>query len=220
MRVFSAYAAGVGIHDRHGESTSGEDFLVRLHHRDVAQVQGLLVGVEAIGVFHHELARSEQPGSGAGLVPELGLDLIQVYWKVAVAADVCFDHRRDGLFVGWREYQLSVAAIFECGKWREERVGAAGLLPDLSWLDHRHVYFERACGIHLLPDDLCDLALAAPAEWQELVEARRELLDESRPDQQLVADGLGLCWSFSERLSEGAGDAHSGGSVLFEMIAI
>ena len=67
---------------------------------------------------------------------------------------------------------------------------AAGRLPELDRRQHRREHLLRADRVHLLADDLLDLAVHAPAERQERPEPGADLADEAAADEQLVRDRL------------------------------
>jgi hypothetical protein len=94
----------------------------------------------------------------------------------------------EGLLVRERQDEPPAGAVLEL-----EELGdavAAGRLPRLRRRQHRAEHLLRADRVHLLADDLLDLAVHPPAERQERPEARAELPDEAAADEQLVRDGV------------------------------
>ena len=69
---------------------------------------------------------------------------------------------------------------------------AASCLPELGRRQHRREPLLGADRVHLLADDLLDLAVDTPAKRRERPEACGDLPDEAAADEQLVADGLGI----------------------------
>ena len=67
---------------------------------------------------------------------------------------------------------------------------AAGRLPELDRGQHRREELLRADRVHLLADDLLDLAMDAPAERQERPQAGADLADEPAAHEQLVRGRL------------------------------
>ena len=67
---------------------------------------------------------------------------------------------------------------------------APGRLPELDRRQQRHQHLLAADRVHLLADDLLDLAMHTPAERQERPEARAHLTDEAAAHEQLVARRL------------------------------
>ena len=69
------------------QATTGEDPAVGLIHGAVGLLQGGLIGVEGIGVFHDEFPTAHQPEAGANLISELGLNLIEAHRQLAVGTE-------------------------------------------------------------------------------------------------------------------------------------
>jgi hypothetical protein len=83
MNSWLAAADGAGFRLDCGviEAAAGEDVGVRAVHGVVGVVEAagaFDVRVEGVRVLHDELAAAEQTGTGAGLVAELGLDLVEI----------------------------------------------------------------------------------------------------------------------------------------------
>jgi len=107
---------------------------------------------------------------------------------------------REGLFVGERQHVVAAVPVLEV-----EELGdavAAGALPQLGRCEHRREHFLRADRVHLIANDLLDLAVHAPAERQERPEAGADLADEPAADEQLVADGLRIGGVVAQRRQE------------------
>ena len=100
MRAVAADRAALGLDDDVGDAAAVEDPAVGLVHRVVAGVELLDVGVEAVGVLHQELAGPQDPEPGAGLVAELGLDLVERDRQLLVRPDQVADDVGDDLLVG------------------------------------------------------------------------------------------------------------------------
>ncbi|MBA7476691.1 hypothetical protein ES707_12085 [subsurface metagenome] len=75
--VLAADGAAVGFNLQAGQAAAGIDILIRLEHLFIAFIQPLFISVKAVEVFHGEFAYPYQAAPGAGLIAELGLDLIQ-----------------------------------------------------------------------------------------------------------------------------------------------
>jgi len=59
-----------------------------------------------------------------------------------------------------------------------------------------------AGGVHLGPDNPFDLVDGPPSQGKDAIDASGELGHETRPQRQLVADGLCVGGDFSEGLTE------------------
>ena len=115
---------------------------------------------------------------------------------------------RDHLFVGRAERHPAFAPVGELEEHVAHHLLASGLLPQLDRLDHGEVDLLGAGGVHLLADDVLDLALDAPAEREVRVDAGHELIDEAATEQQGVAGRLGIAGCFTQGVSEAARHSH------------
>ena len=79
-----------------------------------------------------ELADAQQAGLGAGLVAELGLDLVPDLGQLLVAAQLVAGDGGHDLFVGHAEAELGALAVLEAEHVVAHAGPAAGLLPDLA----------------------------------------------------------------------------------------
>ena len=157
----------------------------------VAHLERLVVDVEAVGVLHEELARAQDAALGARLVAFLGLDVVPELGELPVGVDLARRQPGDDLFVGHGQRHVGAPAVLEAEHLFADVVPAAALLPDLGRLQHRHEHLLAADSIHLFTDDGGDLPHHPPAGRQIHVDAGRELTDETGPDHELVAHGLG-----------------------------
>ncbi len=92
--------------------------------------------------------------------------------------------------MGGAEVVLRASSIFETHQDVVHRRFTAALRPQLLRLDGRQEQFLRAGAVHLLADDVGYLVQHPPPERQEVIHPRRDLADEPRTQQQLVADHL------------------------------
>ena len=88
--------------------------------------QTLVVQVEAVRVLHHELAAAQQPGTRAGLVAVLGLDLIDDERQVAVRVVEVLHHQGEHLFVGRREQHVGAPTVLQAEQVRRR-------IPPSDW---------------------------------------------------------------------------------------
>ena len=132
------------------------------------------VGVERIRVLHHEFARAHHAEARPDLVAELGLDLIEIDRQLLVAPDLLARDVGDHLLVtsGCTTKSRSCRSLSRSSS-GPYLLPAAGLLPQLGGLDHRHHELERARAVHFLAHDALDLAQRAQAERHPRVDARR-----------------------------------------------
>ncbi len=129
----------------------------------VGLVEAGLVDVEGVGVLHDELADAEEAGLGAGLVAELGLDLIPDLGELFVAAELLAGDVGHDLFVSHGEAELGTLAVLEA----EHVLAHAG--PSAAGLPH---FFGIEGGeekllsdlVHLFADDGDDFVYGAIAE--------------------------------------------------------
>ena len=155
-------AARVRLHHPEVEAGAGEDAPVRVAHRLVAPLAARLVQVERVGVLHDEFARPHDAETGTHLVPELGLDLVQVEGELAVAPDLAADNVGDHLLVGRADAEVAFVAIAEAQQLRPEVVPAARLDPELCRLYGGHQHLLGTRPVHFLAHDV-SRSSAAPA---------------------------------------------------------
>jgi len=206
--VLAADGAGVSEDGEGGDAAAGEDAGVGFAGGLVAVVEGVPGGVEAVGVLHGELADADEAATWSRFVTELGLDLVDHERHVAVALDLALEEVDDDLLVGGAEDELAFAAVLEL----HEDVGhgfvAAGFAPELGGLEGGHDDLLAADAVHLLADDLLDLAHDAPAEREVGEDAGGELLDEAGAEHELEVGAVGLGGGVAEGLAEEMGKAH------------
>ena len=180
-----------------GEPEAGEDPLVGGAVLLEADVETGLVDVEGVGVLHGELPHPQQARLGAGLVPELDVHLVPDLGQVPVGEELGGQEGED-LLLGHAQDHVGVLAVLELEEVVAHQVVAVGLLPDLGGMEGGQEHLLAADGVHLLSDDSLDLETGALPEGQHRVRPGSELTDEPGPDQQAVADRLGIGRGFSE----------------------
>jgi len=85
---------------------------------------------------------------------------------------------------------------------------APRLLPQLGGLHHGHGAFHGARAVHLLAHDRLHLADDAQPHGHVAVDAGPQLLDETGPHHELVADDLGIGRSLFQGGNEELGSFH------------
>ena len=152
-------------------------------------VEPFLVAIERVRVLHDELAHPDQPAARPRLVALLRLEVVEDLRQVAIGAELP-RVERDRLLVRHREHELAPTAVGDL-----EQLGnpvPAGLLPELGRRQDGHGHLLAADRVHLLADDLHDLLVDAPARREVRPEARHDLADQARADEELVGDRLGV----------------------------
>ena len=154
----AAHHAAVGGdgHDL-GHACAGEDAVVGVIADLVVALQILLGGMEGIGVLHGELAHADQAAAAAGLVAELGLDLIDHEGILGVAVGHVAHEVHGGLLVGHAQHHVAAGAVGEAQQLAADGVIAAGLAPDGRRHGDREEQLLAVDAVHLLADDLLDL---------------------------------------------------------------
>ena len=120
-------------------------------------VQVLLAGVEGVSVLHSELTHTDQPGSGARLVPELGLNLIDHKGVLGVGAGVFSYQLHRSLLVGHTQHHIGTVAVRKAQQLFADTLIPAGLCPQRGGHHHRELHFLTVQGVHLFPHDLLQL---------------------------------------------------------------
>jgi hypothetical protein len=188
VRAVAADGAGVGRHRAVLQAQAVEDGAVGAEHRVVAAPGGVAVTVEGVGILHRELAAPHQAEARPPLVAELGLDVVEIFRQLLVAAQLLAGDVGHHLFAGGLQREVALVPVLEAQQLGAHLVPAAGLLPQLGRLHQRHQQFDRAGPVHLLADDVLDLADHPQAHRQVVVDAGAEPLDQARTHHQPVAD--------------------------------
>jgi hypothetical protein len=183
----SSDRAGVRRDETILEAHTIEDAAVRLPHRLVALLGGVLAHVERISVLHQEFAAAQEAAARAGLVAVFELNLVEVLRHVAPALDLAARDVGDDLFVRRSEMELGALAILQTEEGVAVEIPATGLLEVLPRQERRHEDLERARAIHLLADDSFDLLEHAKAERKEVVHAGADLADVAATHEQRMA---------------------------------
>ncbi len=169
--------AAVCAHGTVLQAETVKDALVGSAHGLVADLGGVAVLVEGIGVLHDELAATHQAKAGAALVAELGLDLVEVLGQLLVAFELLARDVGHHLFAGGLDDEVTRVAVLDAQQLGTHLVETAGLLPQLGRLHHGHRHFDGASAVHLFAHDRLDLADHAQAHRHVVVDAGAELFD-------------------------------------------
>ena len=154
----AAHHARVALDHHAVDAAARVDAVVGADVQPVALLQRLVAHVEAVGVLHDELARAQDAALGPRLVALLGLEVVPHLRELLVAVDLPRGEPGDDLFVRHGQRHVGALAVLEAEHLAADGVPAAALLPDLRRLHDRHEHLLAADGVHLLADDLLDLA--------------------------------------------------------------
>ena len=208
MRTIAADRAGVGRDRAEGQAHAREDAHIGGVHLVVARLGAFHVAVEGIGVLHREFAPAHDAEARPAFVTELGLDVIPVDRQLAVALDLLARDVGDHLFRGRLDDEIAVMAIFDAQQLRAVLLPTTRFLPELGGLHHRHQQLDRPGAVHLLADDLFDLANRAQAHGHVVVNARGELFDHAGAQHEFLRHHFGVGGRFFERGNEELGGFH------------
>ena len=153
--------------------------------------------MEGVGVLHGEFAHADQAAAAAGLVAELGLNLIDHEGILGVAVGQIPGEMDGGLLVGHAQHHVRAGAVAEAQQLAAHGIEAAGLAPQRGGHGHGEEHLLAADAIHFLAHDLLDL--------------RGDALGDGAEGEDAVADGLDVAAAHHQRL---AGDLAVGGSFL------
>ena len=189
--------AGVGFDGKHvPQPDAAEDPHVGVVGLLVVLFQIGLGGVEAVGVLHGELPRPDQPRPGTGLVPVLGLDLVEHDGQLLVAVDLAADQRGDALLVGHGKEHVLVVPVPEAEQFRPHGLKAARLLPQLRGQHHGHEDLLPADPVHLFADDRFDPVDDPLPRGKQGIDPGGNRTDESAADKELMTGCFGIFWHF------------------------
>ena len=206
----AAHHAAVGGHGHDlGHARAGVDAVVGLVALHVVFLQILLGGVEGVCVLHGELAHADQAATAAGLIAELGLNLIDHEGILGVGIRHVAHEVHGGLLVGHAQHHVGAGAILEAQQLAADGVEAAGLLPQARGHGHREHHFLTVDAIHFLADDPFDLGGDALGDGEQGEDAVAHGLDVAAAHHQRLAGDLAVCGGFLVALGDEISDQHA-----------
>ena len=124
----------------------------------VGNVQPGVIDVEGVGVLHHEFAPAQDAGPGAGLVPVLGLDLVDRQRQILVGGVEVLHQQGEHLLMGGTEQHVIALTILE----PEEVVAVLDpAIRALVWFARQQrgeMHLLEPGGVHLLAHHALDIA--------------------------------------------------------------
>ena len=188
MAHLAAHHAGVGLDgDDLGDARPGIDALIGPVAPVVIFLEILLGGVEGVGVLHGELADPDEAAPGTGLVPELGLDLVDHEGVFLVGARDVVGHVDGGLLVGHAQAHIRPGPVLEAEHFAADAVPAAGTLPEAGRHGHGEEDLLAVDPVHLLPEDALDLVLDALGGREQGIDAVAHLFHISAAGHEILA---------------------------------
>ena len=168
----------------------------------VRPLQPGIVDVEAVGVLHHELPAAQQAGAGPGLVAVLRLDLVDAQRQVLVRRVQVLHEQREHLLVGRREEEVVAPPVDQPEHVVAVVVPAARGVVRLAREQGGEVDLLEPGPVHLLADDVLDVAVDEPAERQPGEPAGGRPPDVPGAHEQTVAGNLGVGRVLAQRSQE------------------
>ena len=206
VRDRAAHHAGVTAHGDQRHTDALPDALIGPVMGAILALQSGLIAVQRVGVLHPELAHPDQSAARAQLVAKLGLHLIHQNRELPVGGDFRGGVERHRLLVGHGQHQVALAAVAKACQGGVDLVPAARGLPQVGRMDHRQGQLLSADAVHLLAQDLLDLAQRAPAERQQGEDAGRYLAHVAGAQQEGVRFHVGLGGGVPQRVPKQAGE--------------
>ena len=198
----------VSAHRHDLEAHAGIEVQIGHKHPVIGPLGRGLVDVERIGVLHQELPAPHDAKARTLLVPELPLHVIEVLGQVLIGAHGRAENARDHLFIGWPIEQLALMTVDNAQHLRPIGVIAPRLAPQVRKLQGRHQDLDGTGPVHLLTDNLLDLAQDPMAQRQPRIDPRSLLPDHASAQHQSVRDDLRLRRGFFENRKKIARQAH------------
>ena len=188
----AAHGAGLGLDDDVVEAETVEDPDVGVAVLLVGRVEAGVVDVEGVGVLHRELTAAQDTGPGTRLVAVLGLDLVDRQRQVLVGGVQVLHHQGEHLLVGGAEQVVVALAVLQ----PEDAVAVLGpasaRLVGLARQQCREQQLLGADRVHLVADDLLDLAQHPEAQREPGVDAGSGPADVAGADEETMARDLGV----------------------------
>ena len=179
-----------------------EDALVGVTLGLVGSVQALIVDVEGVGILHDELAAADQTGARASLVTVLRLNLVQRDRKVLVRGVHILHQQGEHFLVRGGQQVVAALTVVELEQRRAVLFPAVRRLVGFGGDQAREVHLLSTHRVHLLADDVLDLAQGAQAEGQPRVDAGGGAADVAGTHQKLVRVDLGVGRVFTQGSQE------------------
>ncbi len=205
LRLRPSHRATGRLDDGVVEAEPVEGLDVGLAVGGVRPVETLVGGVEGVGVLHDELATTEHARAWPRLVAVLRLDLVEPDRQVLVGGVHVLHREGEQLLVRGTEQVVAALAVLEpedaVAVGRPPVAGLVGLARE----QRREGELLGPHRVHLLADDLLDLAQHPQAERQPGVDARGVASDVAGSDEQPVARHLGVRGVVAKRAHEQAG---------------
>ena len=188
--------AGVGLDDTITKAHALGDVDICLAHQGVGCLKPGLVGIEAVGVLHNELAGAQQAETRTALVAELKLNMVKITRKVLVGAQLVLHQVGDDLFVRGTKAELVAMTVGKAHHLVAVYVPTPAATPQVGVLNEGHQNLLRLVGVHLLAHDVLDFMKNAHAQRKEGVQARSFLADHAGTHQQLGRSDILIAGSF------------------------
>ena len=192
VRTGAADAAGVCGNGAEFQAQTGKDAAVSVVHGIIGRLKRGIVGMEGISVFHDELARAHHAEARAHFVAEFGLDVVKVFRQLFVAVDFFAHDVGDDFLAGRAHAEIAVVAVFQAQQFFTVKFPAAGFLPQLGRLHHRHQQLHATRARHFFAHDVFDFAQHAQPHRHPSIKAGRVGFNQTGANHQLVAGKRGF----------------------------
>ena len=174
----------------------------------VGAVETGLIAVGAVGIFHRELAHTNQTAARSWLVAPLRLEVIHLLWELAPRVDQLAQEVSYHLFVRHRQDHVAATAIVEATHLRTDLVIAPRLAPEVGGVHDWHQHLLRTDRVHLFTNDLGDAHVDAHAEREERVDSRTERSNVPSTEQEAMRRHLRVGGVLPEGRKEEFAHAH------------
>ena len=164
--------------------------------------------MEGIAILHDEFPPAHDAETGANLVAELGLDLVEMQWQLAIALYFLAHHIGNHLFVRRADDKVALVTVLQAQQFGTIFVPAPGLLPQFTGLHGGHQHLDGPGTVHFLTDDVFHLAQHAQAGRHDGIDATSQPFDDTGAQHEFMADDFSVSRSFLERGDEKPGGAH------------
>ena len=154
----AADCAGVGCNRPERQPQPIEDPTVSIEHDLITRQCRIAVAIEGIGILHREFTSAHHTEARPALVAKLGLDVIEIFRHLPVAAQFLACHVGDHLFRGRLHDEIAAMPILDAQQFGAVLLPSPRLLPEFCRLNDRHQQFDRAGTVHFIANDRLDLA--------------------------------------------------------------
>ena len=176
-----------------------KDIRIGIVHLLIRFIHARDIFIKRVKIFHDEFPAAHEAKARTPLITEFILNLIEHQGQLLVRAYFVAYKSRNHLLMRRSQAEVTAMAILDAHHLIAIGTPAAAFFPEFRRLqDWHHDFLATGC-IHLLADDLLDLADCTPGQRQKSIHAAGRFADHPGTVHELMAGNFCL----SRRISKG-----------------